>query len=258
MKKTAEKKNNAAASSVTISERNNLYFAPARKVFDAEMAQKKAAKCTDYNDSRSDARNFKCVEINGVKLNGEDLSGIEAHYSKFVDCEFTEVNFSRMEAQFAAFENCIFTNCDLSNANFSFGKLENVSFFNCNLNGIELSFAFGNIAASSCMMERASAQNANKLNLVLSSVNAYGFEANFAALELDVVQSNLRRCEFNDSKLEGKIKQTDLSNGEMNRADMSNLTLEECPSNGLETEDASGFEDALEKAINELMEDDED
>ncbi len=240
-------KNNEAAS--------HLLFAPERKVMNAESAKRMAAKCSDYNDSRTEARNFKCLEFTGQKFNGEDLSGIEAHYAKFEDCEFSECKLSRMEAYFAEFSNCTFTNCDLANSNFSFSAISDTVFFNCNMDRVDLPFAQGNFSCTGCMMERATANNAN-LHLILSNVNALGFEANCAKIELDVTGSSLRRSEFNDSTVSGKCVQCDLTGSEFNRADLSELEIVDCAIHNMETENSSGdlFDSTIEDALNELEE----
>ena len=67
----------------------NLNSTPDRQVLDADAARL-VSKCTDYNAPHNDSRNFKCIEISGMTFKNEDLSGIEAHYSKFKDCELTE------------------------------------------------------------------------------------------------------------------------------------------------------------------------
>ena len=237
-------------------EKSHLLIAPDRKVVDAAAAGKMAARATDYNDSRSEARNFKCMEFNGVKFKGEDLSGIEAHYSKFVDCEFFECKLSRMEAYFAEFSNCTFTNCDLENSNFSFAKITDTVFFNCNMDGVDFPFAQGNFSCVGCMMERATASN-SALHIILSRCNAAVFEAtNCAKIELDVTGSSLRRSEFNDSTVSGKIVQSDLTGAELNRADLAELEIVDCAIHNMETEDSSGdlFDSTIEDALNELEE----
>ena len=95
----------------------NVSSNPERKVVDSETIQRMASKCTDYNDSRSDARNFKFVEIRNAVFSGEDFCGIETHYSKFADCEFENCKLSRMEAMFSSWENCIFRNCEFDAVN---------------------------------------------------------------------------------------------------------------------------------------------
>ncbi|MBR2427226.1 MAG: pentapeptide repeat-containing protein [Lentisphaeria bacterium] len=240
--------------------KENLLFAPERKVMDADAAQRMAAKCSDYNDSRTEARNFKCLEFRGVTFKGEDLSGIEAHYSRFIDCTFEEVKLDRMEGYFMELNNCEFKNSSLENANLSYARISDCNFYNCNLNGVDMPFASGNWAATSCMMERCTAQNAN-LMLVLSNCNVI-FEGNYANIEFDVADSNLRRSEFNDGCIKGKITKTDLTNSEWNRSNLSELEIVDCATSGMETEDASGvdncLDNALEDALNELEEDIED
>lgn len=249
MKKNTQNtvKNNEVAS--------HLLFTPERKVIAADIAQKMAARCSDYNDSRSEARNFNCMEFNGIKISGEDLSGIETHYAKFVDCEFSECKFSRMEAYFSEFENCTFSNCDLEDSDFSFAKIINTVFFNCNSNGVNFSFVRGNFSFTGCMLERASADNAD-LHLILSQSNAAGFSANCAKIELDVSGSSLHRAELCDSTVSGKIVQTDLTGAELNRSDLSELEIIDCATHNMETEDSSGdmFDDALEDVLNDFEE----
>lgn len=254
MKKTIAEK--TVTSSVAVSEEANLRFEPERKAVDAETAEKMAAVYSSFEDCGRSDRHFKYLEFHGVKLKGEDLFSIEAHYSKFVDCEFTGINFGRMEAMFAVFENCVFKNCNLSDADFSFSKLENVSFYNCNLNCIELDFTSGKITVEGSVMKEVTAQNARKLSLTLSSVNACGLVANFAVLTLDVVQSNLRSCKFNDSILVGNIRDTDLTNGDMSRSDLSLLSLADSSSGDLETEDSAEIETAIRTAIAKIIEED--
>lgn len=241
---------------------NNTLFVPERKIMDAASAARLASRCSDYNDSRSEARNFKCTEFRGITFKGEDLSGIEAHYSRFIDCTFEEVKLDRMEGYFMELNNCEFKNCSLENANLSYAVISDCIFYNCNLNGVDMPFARGNWAATSCMMERCTAQNAN-LMMVLSNCNVIGFEGNFAKnIELDVTDSNLRRAEFNDGHIKGKIARTDLTNSEWNRSNLSELEIVDCATCGMETEDASGvddcFDNALEAALNELEEGIED
>ena len=234
----------------------DLLYPPSRKVVDSETIQRMASRCTDYNDSRSDARNFKCVEIRNAVFSGEDFCGIETHYSKFADCEFENCKLSRMEAMFSSWENCIFRNCEIENADYSFAHLNNVQFLNCNLNGTDFPFAKGNFNAVECMMSHCTAQNAN-LQLQFSSVNASGFEANFAHIELaEVTLSNFRRSEFNDGVISGKFDKTDLTNSEFNRSELSGLAIIDCATSGMDTDDAVGIDDkALEDAIRELEED---
>ena len=116
-------------------------------------------------------------------------------------------------------------------------------------------FASGNWAATSCLMERSTANNAN-LHLVLSNVNALGFEANCAKIELDITGSSLRRSEFNDSTVSGKVMQSDLTGAELNRADLAGLEIVDCAIHNMETEDSSGdlFDSTIEDALDELEE----
>ena len=243
----------ATTTTVKNNETAHLLFTPERKVMDADAARRLAARCSDYNDSRSEARNFKCHEFTGVKFNEEDLSCIETHYSKFSDCEFTGCKLSRMEAYFAEFSNCTFTNCDLENSNFSFAKITDTVFFNCNMDGVDFPFAQGNFSCVGCMMERATANN-SELHIILSSCNAAVFEANCAQIDLDFAGSCLRRAEFNDSTVSGKCVQCDLTGSEFNRADLSELEIVDCATHNMETENSSGdmFDNELEEALNEL------
>ena len=248
--KKAENKKNAAKNAT------HLLFAPERKVIADSDAMKMAARATDYNDSRSEARNFKCMEFNGVKFTGEDLSGIEAHYAKFENCEFSECKLSRMEAYFAEFSNCTFTNCDLENSNFGFAEIADTVFFNCNMDGVDFPFVQGNFSCTGCMMERSTANNAN-LHLVLSQCNAAGFEANCSKIEIDAAGCSFNRSEFNDSTISGKFMQCDLTCSEFNRADLTDLGIENCATHNMETEDSTGcdiFDQELEDALDELEE----
>ena len=186
-------------------------FTPERSVIDAAAAMKMASRCTDYNDSHSEARNFSCREFNGITFTGEDLSGIDATYSKFEDCVFENCLLSRMTANFTQWCNCVFKNSDLENSNFSFATIYDTNFFNCDLSGVDMPFARGNFGATQCMMNRATAQN-SILQLNFCAVDAQRFEANFAHLDLaEVSNSNFRHAEFNDSAVKGRFEQCDLS-----------------------------------------------
>ena len=244
-----------ATTTVKNTAESHLLFAPERKIIDAESAMKMAERCSDYNDSRSEARNFKCLEFQGVTFKDQDLSGAECQYSIFTDCIFDSVNLSRLSAEFATFQNCQWQNCCLENANFSFATISDSNLYNCCCNGADFPFCHGNFAATSCNMERVTANNAD-LHLIFSNVNALGFEANCARLELDVTGSSLRRSEFNDGKISGKIENTDLTNSEFQRC--SNLAkIVDCATNGMDTEDSYGDDfgdDELEEALNELEE----
>lgn len=232
----------------------NLNSTPDRQVLDADAARRLVSKCTDYNAPHNDSRNFKCIEISGMTFKNEDLSGIEAHYSKFKDCEFEACNVSRIEGYFAEFENCSFKNCDFNNSNLSFAAISNVTFTNCNLDGVDMPFAKGSFSCDNCMMERFTAQSA-ELKLKLNEINGRGFEANAATLELEVTRSNLRSAEFNDGTIKGTISQTDLSRAELNRSDLTELQVIDCAVNGLETEDAAGF-DSPEDDLDDIFGDD--
>lgn len=230
---------NIEAAAVNVN--SNLHKSPIRRTVDQEGAKRMAEKCTDYNSSHSDSRNFKCAEFNGVKFEGENLSGIEAHYSKFANCEFEECNLSNLEGHFAEFENCSFQNCNMECSNFSFAFLTEVTFTNCNLNGTDFPFARGGFSCVSCMMERCTAQN-SVMKLQLTETNARGFDANSSQLEVEISRCNLRGSEMNDANLKGSITQTDLTRAEFNRSDLTELQLIDCATNGLETEDANGYE----------------
>lgn len=241
--------------STTAKNSSHLLFNPERKVMDADAAKHMAQRCSDYNDSRSEARNFKSTEFRGITFKGEDLSSIEAHYSRFIDCKFEEVKLDRMEGYFMELNNCEFKNSSLENANLSYARISDCNFYNCNLNGVDMPFASGNWAATSCMMERSTANNAN-LHLILSQTNAAGFEANCAKIELDITGSSLRRSELNDSTVSGKCLQCDLTGSELNRSDLSELEIIDCATHNMETEDSSGdlFDSTIEDALNELEE----
>ena len=228
-------------------------FTPERSVIDAAAAMKMASRCTDYNDSRSEARNFSCREFHGITFTGEDLSGIDATYSKFEDCVFENCRLARMTANFTQWSNCVFKNSDIGNATFSFATIYDTNFFNCDLSGVDMPFARGNFGATQCMMNRATAQNSS-LQLHFCAVDAQGFEANFAHLDLaEVSNSNFRRAEFNDSAVKGSFEQCDLSYAEFNRADIRELEIIDSATSGMETEDSCGNDDdALEDALNEL------
>ena len=211
-----------------------------RQVLDAESIKKKAEKCSNYNDSRSDSRNFKCIEVSGVAFKGENLSGIEAHYSKWSDCFFEECTFTNGEFYFSVFENCTFKNCSVDRCNFSFAQFENASFANCNMESIDISFAHGDITCSTCMMSRCTAQN-TALQMSITDCNAYYFEANSSRLNMVVAESNMRRSEFNDAVIKGSITKSDLCNTEFNRADLTDFQITETAISNIETENALGI-----------------
>ena len=255
MKKNAEKDIETAENQA---KNNHLISAPERRVPDEETIRKMATRLSDYNGSRSDNQNFTCMEVKDITLTGEDLSNIEAHYSKFENCTFEEVKFNGAEFHFAQLTNCTFKNCELKNAEFFFAGLSKVNFLNCNLGGIELPFAYGEIFCTGCMMNRWTARNAN-LRVVLKECDASYFDACFCNLNFDVFNSNLRRAEFNDAvAVKGQITQTDLTGAELNRSDLSELTLTDCATEGLETENSTGLDDDLPSDLDELLDDEEE
>ena len=234
---------------------SNLLFTPERKVIGAEEAKLMASKCSDYNDS-SEARNWNRCEFSGIKFEDEDLSGIEAHYTKFVDCEFLNCKLNRLEGHFSTWDNCIFKNCEVENANFSFSNI-NLSFFDCNMNGSDFPFCQGNLGATQCIMRRVTC-NHSSLILNLVRVDAWNFEGNCSNLDLAISGSNFSRAEFCDSTLKGKVeKNTNLTDAELNRSDLSLLHIAyDCATHGMEKEDSTDDEidSALDKAIHELEE----
>ena len=233
-------------------------FTPERSVIDAAAAMKMASRCSDYNDSRGEARNFSCREFRGIKFTGEDLSGINTTYSRFEDCEFENCNLSRMEAYFSEWTNCVFKNCSLENANFSFATINDTSFFNCNLDGVDMPFVRGNFGATQCMMTRATAQNST-LQLHLCAVNGQGFEANFARLDIaDASNCNFRRSEWNDGVIKGRFEQCDLGNSEFNRSDISELEIIDSATYGMETEESFDMDDDIDSALDEAISELED
>ena len=251
-----KKKQNEA----TINQTNNnhLLFTPERKVVDTQEAEKMVLRCAEYNSSRSDARNFRCMEFKGIKFVGEDLSNIEAHYSHFEDVEFVNCKLSGMEAYFSSWHNVIFTNCEISNCNFSFAEIANCSVFNSNLNGTDFPFARGNFGVNGSMMENVTCNNAT-LQLHLVNANARGFEGNCSKIDFaECTGCNLRRAELNDSTVTGNITNSCLVNAELNRSDISGLEIgEDCATSGMETEDSSvniDFDKALDEALSELEE----
>ena len=238
--------------------KNQQTSTPERRVPDEETIRKMATRLSDYNGSRSDNRNFTCLEVKDITLTGEDLSNIEAHYSKFENCTFEKVKFNGAEFHFAQLENCTFKNCELRNAEFFFAGLTKVNFLNCSLNGVELPFAHGEISCTGCMMSRCTARNAN-LHVVLKECDASYFDACFCSLEFDVFNSNLRRSEFNDAvAVKGEITRTDLTGAELNRSDLSGLTLTDCATEGLETENSTGLDDDLPSDLDELLDDEDE
>ena len=242
-------------------ENTNSDFTPKRRVVEKDAAKRMALKCSEYNGSSSESRNFKCLEFKDMSFKGEDLSGMEAHYSKFTNCEFEECKLVNMEAHFAEFENCTFINCELRNSEFPFSKLSNIKFVNCNLRGTEFQFAQGEISCRGCKMENCDAQN-SILTLTLSSVNAPNFSANSAHIEFDALDCNLRGSEFNDGFVEGQIVQSDLTNVELNRSNLSMLKLADCAVTGMETEGAiegnSDPDDIFDMIENESEDEEED
>ena len=246
------KKNNAEINN----NNSNLLFTPERKVIGAEEAKLLASRASDYNDSRSEARNWNRCEFSGIKFSGEDLSGIEAHYAKFVDCEFENCKLNRLEGHFSTWDNCIFKNCEISNANFSFSSISNLSFYDCNMNGTDFPFCQGNFGATQCMMKRVTA-NHSSLLLNLARVDAWGFEGNCSNLDLAISGSNFSRAEFCDSNLQGEFKNTNLTDAELNRSDLSQLHIaSDCATHGMEKEDSTDDEidSALDEALLELEE----
>lgn len=227
----------------TVNENKNMGNHPARRILNTEEARRMVEGCTDYNDKRSDKRNFRSVEICGTQFENEDLSGLEAHYSKFKDIQFNACDLSRMEGYFIEFENCKFVNCDLHNGNFSFAQITNAEFINCNLNGIDMPFAKADFKTEKCMMECCTAQNA-ELKLNMSETNMVGLEANAARIEIEAVSCSFRRSEFNGACIKGSITQTDLMNTEFNNADLTDLRLTDCATRFMETKDAIGCEDS--------------
>ena len=254
MKKDIEKNIETAETEITKNLQNS---APERRVPDEETIRKMATRLSDYNGSRSDNHNFTCIEIKNITLTGEDFSNIEAHYSKFENCTFEEVKFNGAEFHFAELENCTFKNCELRNAEFFFAALTKVNFLNCSLIGVELPFAHGEISCTGCMMNRCTARNAN-LHVVLKECDASYFDACFCSLEFEVFNSNLRRSEFNDAvAVKGEITQTDLTGAELNRSDLSALTLTDCATEGLETENSTGLDDGM-PDLEDLLDDDDE
>lgn len=231
---------------------SNLLFTPERKVIGAEEAKLMASKCSD--DSRREAQNWNRCEFSGIKFEDEDLSGIEAHYAKFVDCEFLNCKLNRLEGHFSTWDNCIFKNCEIENANFSFSDIS-MSFFDSNMNGTDFPFCRGNLGATQCMMRRVTA-NHSSLLLNLVRVDAWGFEGNCSNLDLAISGSNCSRAEFNDSTLKGKVENTNLTDAELNRSELSKLIIDvDCATHGMEREDSTDdIDSALNKAIQELEE----
>ena len=107
-------------------------------------------------------------------------------------------------------------------------------------------------------MTRSRAKNA-RLRIAMNHCDASVFEGNFCQLEFNVVGSNLRRSEFNDSaELRGTIVQTDLIFTEMNRSNLSGLVITDCATAGLETEDSTGVDDGTEDEIRNLFDDEDE
>ena len=227
-----------------------------RRIVEAGEFQRLAERCSDYNDSRSNSRDFRGFEIRSAVIKGEDLDNLEAHYSKWIDCTFEGTKFNRLEGHFAEFINCQFINSSFENSNFSFAVFENVSFINSNLNGADFPFARGSFKCVNCMMERCTAQN-GQLKLQLERVNAYRFEANFAQIELEVKESNLRCSEFNDGKVSGSVSETDMSSAEFCRSDISEFKHEMCAVDGMDTRDAE-MDSELDEDILKLLSDDDE
>ena len=230
-----QKKNTASINSY-------LPILPERTFVSAEDALKKAARCSDANDSRRDACNFSFLEFSGITFKGEDLSGCEAHYSKFSDCEFIGCSISCTEFFYAVFENCRFVNCKMERGNFSFAFLDNVSFTSCNLDRTVFRFARGGFSCQSCMMERSSAPMSH-LKVTLTDTDAPLFEANAAEVELEVLRSRLSGSEFNDSTVKGTVSESDLTRSEFNRADVSELKINVCAQSDMEIEDTVGWDE---------------
>lgn len=258
------KKNTAATETMT--ENNAVKHAenPAaalfeRRVVETSEAEKMAARASDYNDSRSARNNFNTLAFKDLCLKSEDLSRIEAHYSKFENCVFENVKFSGAEFHFAVLSSCTFKNCDLANVEFSFAEMNDVRFLDSDLTGMELPFAHGNISCTNCMMRRTQLNNA-LLKIEMKQCDAFGFEGNFSRLDLAVEDSNLRRAEFNDeNSIGGTIVRTDLTGAELNRCDLSNLVLTDCATRNMETEDSVGLDDnSNEDDFDGLFEDEED
>lgn len=229
---------------------------PARRTIDAETASRMAEICTDYNGTRNDKRNFRCMEFSGMTFSGQGLSGIEAHYSKFKDVLFEECDLSRMEGYFAEIENCRFVNCNLQASNFSFAVITGVEFIHCDLDGVDMPFAKGDFRCENCMMQRFTAQNA-ELKISLTETNAAGAEANSACIEIEASRSNLRRSEFNDGRVKGTISQTDLTNSEFNRSDLTDLQLVDCATRNMETEGSAGCENS-DSDLDDIFNDDDE
>lgn len=225
------------------------------KVVDVSEALRMAERCSNYNDSRNDARDFRCRHFSDVTFVDKDMSGVEAHYTRFSNCRFENVNLSRGEMLFGIFEKCVFVNCNLCGIDFSFAVLD-VQFQNCSIKNADFSFARGSITAQECIMERLSAQNSH-LKLNFSFVNGNVMEANFSNLDFDVSDSSLCRSEFNDGVLQGHIIRTDLTCAEMCRSKLHDLTLTDCAVSRLDTEDADGFSSDFDDLLQELCEEED-
>lgn len=242
--KKAEKTNTAKKTTPAAgtNAKPNQHIEPERKVLDASEAARLAARCSNYNDSKNEARNLKFIEVKDTTFCNEDLSGAEMQYSRYENCQFIDCKLSRIDGHFMEFVSCQFTNTDLENADLSYAKLTNVKFIHCNLNGIELPFTCGDFTCSECMAKNLSAQNAN-LQLTFTRTNAWGLEANSATLKLDIEDSNLKRAEFNDGKIMGKIVRTDMSSSEFNHSNISALEFIDSATSGMEMEKAEDMED---------------
>ena len=259
MKKTITATENMSEKTAVKHDENPAAALFERRVVETSEAEKMAARASDYNDRGSERNNFNTLSFKDLCLKDEDLSRIEAHYSKFENCTFENVKFAGAEFHFAALSSCTFSHCDFSNAEFSFAEMNDVRFLDSDLSGIELPFAHGNISCTNCMMRRTQLNNA-LLKIEMKQCDAFGFEGNFSRLDLAVEDSNLRRAEFNDElAVGGTILRTDLTGAELNRCDLSNLVLTDCATRNMETEDSIGLDDSSSEVdFDGLFEDEED
>ena len=221
-------------------------------LLDEAAVRRKAGRLTDYNDSATEARNFKLTELRDILLNEEDLAGMEANYSSFVNTVFTNCDLSRMEGHFARFENVVFKYCTIESADLAYASFENVRFENCTLSGTDFPFARGEITFHECCMPRCSAHNA-RMKLNFNASYARNFEGSCAALELHAINGSLQRCELHDCTLTGEITGTDLTRAELCRSELSGLKITDCAIHDLDTEDDKGF-DIPEEELEDLEE----
>ena len=186
-----------------------------------------------FNKKRASFTADKCT-LSGIRVKGLDLSEINLTKCKLTDCQFTKVNLTKSLLEQAILERCVFIDCCFEHGHWRNAKLSDCSITGGNAYGWALWSAtverttFNDLKAGRFKLTNSHVDEAIINRCDLTEAEFYGTEferSRFTECELN--RTNISSCSGHLLLKDCQGKRTQLNNGDFDKLELINLTIEQ-------------------------------